>query len=43
MIRICLGALAIVRKPYEMDALVSALESINKEGKDNLKVKPIII
>ena len=38
-----LGAFAIVRKPYEMDALVGVLHTISKEKEDNLKTKSIII
>lgn len=36
-----LGALAIVRKPYEMDLLVGLLHRINRG--DILKAKPIIV
>jgi len=38
-----LGASAIVSKPYEMDTLIGALQTISKEKTDNLKSKPIII
>jgi CheY-like chemotaxis protein len=36
-----LGAFAIVRKPYEMDSLVSLLHRANRE--ENLDKRPIII
>ena len=38
-----LGASAIVSKPYEIDALIGALHTINKEKENNLKTRPIII
>ena len=38
-----LGASAIVSKPYEIDALICALHTINKEKENNLKTRPIII
>ena len=38
-----LGASAIVSKPYEIDALIGALYTINKEKENNLKTRPIII
>ena len=38
-----LGASAIVSKPYEMDTLIGALQTIKKEKEVNLKSKPIII
>jgi CheY-like chemotaxis protein len=37
-----LGALAIIRKPYEMDSLIDALHKINKK-EDNLRTRPVII
>jgi DNA-binding response OmpR family regulator len=38
-----LGASAIVSKPYEMDALIGVLQTINREKENNLKTRPIII
>ena len=38
-----LGASAIISKPYEMDALIGVLHTINKEKENNLKTRPIII
>jgi len=38
-----LGASAIVSKPYEIDALIGALQTINKEKENNLKSRPIIL
>jgi len=38
-----LGASAIVSKPYEIDALIGALYTINKEKENNLKTRPIIL
>jgi two-component system, chemotaxis family, chemotaxis protein CheY len=38
-----LGASAIVSKPYEIDALVGALDTLTKEQENNLKSRPIII
>lgn len=38
-----LGASAIVSKPYEIDALIGVLQTINREKENNLKTRPIII
>jgi len=38
-----LGASAIVRKPYEMDALIGVMQTITQEKENNLKTRPIII
>ena len=38
-----LGASAIISKPYEMDALIGVLQTINREKENNLKTRPIII
>lgn len=38
-----LGASAIISKPYEIDALIGVLQTINREKEVNLKTRPIII